>query len=36
MGGERGWTVGSGLCSLLGLFGLAVNPRDVSDRLKHA
>ena len=36
VGGERGWTAGGGLCSLLGLFGLAVNPRDVSHRLKHA
>ena len=35
VGGERGWTAGGG-CSLLGLFGLAVNPRDVSHRLKHA
>ena len=36
MDGGGGWAVGGGLYPPLGLFGLAMNPRSASYRLKHA
>ena len=36
MDGGRGWAAGGGLNPLLGLFGLAMNPRSASHRPKHA
>ena len=36
VGGEGEWAAGGGLNSPLGLFGLAMSPRSVSHRPKHA
>ena len=36
VGGEGGWAAEGGLNPLLGPFGLAISPRSVNHRPKHA